>query len=82
MFFWMGAVLFGSAENHVPRGTVGVVAEVMQVARSDLDRAVSEPGLHRRERHALDEPFARRGVAEVVERAAPPDCIPVRRAHE
>jgi len=40
------------------RGTVGGVAEVVQVACGDLDRAVTEPRLHGREGDAPQNPLA------------------------
>src|SRR6218665_1867537 len=56
-----------SVVEHVERGAIGEVAEVVQVAGGDLDGAVPEPRLHGRQRHALDVPFTGCGVPEVVE---------------
>ena len=57
---------------------VGEVAEVVQVARGDLDGAVPQPRLHGRQRHTLKDPVAGGGVAQVVKGAPVADSRPVR----
>lgn len=61
---------------------VGEVAEMVQVTGRNANRAVPEPRLHRGERHALQDPLARRGMTKVVQSSAPSQMLPVCGAHE